>query len=83
MIVQAIHCSKCNDIIYSRARHDFHSCMCGSISIDGGRDYTKIAWNSGEVDYPKDFSLILHGITQEMLYQDWNKGIDNYGWQRA
>ncbi len=39
----AVHCLKCNQVIYSINRHDFRSCRCESISIDGGRDYTKLA----------------------------------------
>jgi hypothetical protein len=40
----AIHCLSCDDVIYSVMRHDFRSCTCGSVSIDGGRDYTSISY---------------------------------------
>lgn len=39
---QAAHCKKCDEVIYSKYRHDFHYCSCDSVSIDGGRDYLKI-----------------------------------------
>ena len=34
-------CLKCGDIIESKHRHDFVTCKCGNISVDGGRDYHK------------------------------------------
>ena len=34
-------CKKCGDIITSNNRHDFKSCKCGEISIDGGSWYLK------------------------------------------
>ena len=34
-------CKLCNDIIESKYRHDFVSCKCGAIFIDGGRDYLR------------------------------------------
>jgi len=34
-------CNKCKDIIESKHVHDFVSCKCGAISVDGGRDYLK------------------------------------------
>lgn len=37
--VAAIDCLKCNMIIYSVTRHDFHHCKCQNAFVDGGRDY--------------------------------------------
>jgi hypothetical protein len=34
-------CKKCGDIIESKYRHDFVSCKCGSIFVDGGLDYCR------------------------------------------
>ena len=34
-------CGECGDIIESRHRHDFVSCTCGSLFVDGGRDYLR------------------------------------------
>lgn len=41
IIVNRIKCNKCGDIIESVHRHDFKSCSCKSISIDGGLDYLR------------------------------------------
>jgi hypothetical protein len=42
----AVHCLSCDDVVYSINRHDFRHCSCGNVSIDGGKDYTKISFKS-------------------------------------
>lgn len=78
MKVSAITCEKCLDTVYSRARHDFRSCTCGAVSIDGGPAYTKICY-PGDTTPPKIFDLDIGEITAADLYNDWNKRIDKYG----
>lgn len=34
-------CRKCESIIESFHRHDYVTCKCGEISVDGGNDYHK------------------------------------------
>lgn len=34
-------CKKCGDIIESRHSHDFVTCSCGSLSVDGGKEYLR------------------------------------------
>lgn len=34
-------CRRCGDLIESKTRHDFVTCRCGRISVDGGHDYLK------------------------------------------
>lgn len=34
-------CKKCGDIIQSNNLHDFKSCKCGAITVDGGSWYCK------------------------------------------
>jgi hypothetical protein len=34
-------CKLCNDIIESLHRHDYQTCSCGEIMVDGGRDYLR------------------------------------------
>ena len=34
-------CKLCEDILESFHRHDYVTCKCGEISIDGGNDYCK------------------------------------------
>jgi len=42
-------CKKCGDVIESKYRHDFVTCTCGAISVDGGNAYLKRSGN------PEDF----------------------------
>ncbi len=37
----AAQCALCKDIIESKHRHDFVSCKCGEIFVDGGQDYLR------------------------------------------
>ena len=36
-----IRCKHCNDIIESKHRHDFVSCSCGAVAVDGGTTYLR------------------------------------------
>jgi ribosomal protein S27AE len=39
-------CSKCGDVIESKHVHDYVSCKCGAIAVDGGREYLKRGFHS-------------------------------------
>ena len=41
IIKNAAKCAKCGDEIESKYRHDFASCKCGAIFVDGGKDYIR------------------------------------------
>ena len=45
MKIYAYECGICGDKIFSRARHDYRSCSCKSIAVDGGFDYNKITYS--------------------------------------
>ena len=38
-------CLKCGDEIESTHRHDFNCCSCGSLCVDGGKDYLRRCGN--------------------------------------
>lgn len=80
MKVQAVKCPKCGEGIYSRARHDWHTCGCGSIFVDGGFDYCRIgAMKDGvDLDKIKSYQIEVRATKQE-LYDDWSTGKDRYG----
>ena len=42
LIRNAIRCNKCGDEIESTYRHDFRSCKCGAVFVDGGLDYQRV-----------------------------------------
>lgn len=41
IILNRIQCNLCGDIITSHHRHDFVTCKCTAVSVDGGRQYLK------------------------------------------
>ena len=43
IVVNRVYCSKCKELIISKHVHDFKTCKCGSVSIDGGTYYLKRA----------------------------------------
>lgn len=45
-----IRCKNCNDIIRSKNRHDFVSCKCGKVSVDGGSWYSKISGDLSSIE---------------------------------
>lgn len=78
MKVTVIQCPECNELVYSRARHDFRSCSCGTVSIDGGSDYTKVSYNPDVISEPVIKAVEIKATKVE-LYKDWNKRIDKFG----
>lgn len=45
ILVNQAQCKTCGDIITSHHVHDFVSCSCGAIAVDGGRDYLRRCGN--------------------------------------
>lgn len=41
IVQNEIQCRLCNSIIYSAHRHDYRSCRCGAVAVDGGMDYLR------------------------------------------
>ncbi len=41
IIVNRARCVRCNTVIESTYRHDFVTCACGAIAVDGGRAYLR------------------------------------------
>ena len=51
-----IKCKKCGDIIESIDVHDFKWCSCGTVAVDGGREYLRRVGNK------EDFEELSHFI---------------------
>ena len=49
IICNRIQCKKCNDIIESKTTHDFVTCKCGAVSVDGGKDYLRRCGNKEDI----------------------------------
>ena len=45
--INAAMCLECNTKIRSVHRHDFTSCRCGKLAVDGGLDYRKRNYMTG------------------------------------
>lgn len=52
-------CLKCYDDIFSRHVHDFVTCSCGNLSVDGGQHYLRRLFEE-EGQY-KDLSIMISG----------------------
>ena len=75
--VRCVYCPKCHDYVFSRAQHDYRSCSCGYIFVDGGFSYLRYGCNS-EKFIPKTIRKLV-AATKLELYQDWNKKINKFG----
>jgi ribosomal protein L37AE/L43A len=73
--VSCVVCPSCKDVIYSRARHDFHRCSCGEVAVDGGFDYLKISYKTVR---PEVIVKEIDASKQE-LYDDWNNRLNKFG----
>jgi hypothetical protein len=43
-------CRLCGDVVESTHRHDFRSCSCGAMSVDGGHAYVRRSWDGSKGD---------------------------------
>lgn len=52
VIRNAIQCKHCGEIIESKSVHDFKTCKCGKVFVDGGHEYLRRGYtNSAEEDF--------------------------------
>lgn len=49
----SIKCKQCKTIIRSKNLHDYVTCNCGAVSIDGG------SWHSSVNGYPEDIENLI------------------------
>ena len=59
-------CLICDDMIESTHRHDFVTCSCGNLSVDGGHDYLRRC--IGKIDMYEDMSA---SHQEERLPYSW------------
>lgn len=57
-----IRCNHCGDIIESMSVHDFKTCSCGTVSVDGGKSYLKRSFKNS----PNDFEDLSDCVTIEL-----------------
>jgi hypothetical protein len=66
IVRNAARCLKCDDVIESKHRHDYVTCSCGALSVDGGHEYLKRAWAT-HTDHPQceELSEFVPVLTRE------------------
>lgn len=52
----AIRCKICGDVIESKHIHDFQTCICGAVAVDGGLAYIRRCGNIEDFDDLSIFS---------------------------
>lgn len=55
IIKNQAQCLICGEIIESTHRHDYVTCKCGNLSVDGGKDYCRRSFK--EMDTWIDISI--------------------------
>ena len=60
-----IRCNKCNDLLHSKHVHDFVTCSCGAVSVDGGDDYQKLCYKDRE-----DIIIVADDGTEKPMKED-------------
>ena len=43
-----VQCLICNEVIESKFTHDYVTCSCGNVSVDGGHDYCKVNFKTNQ-----------------------------------
>ena len=61
IITNKAKCLKCGDVIESRTVHDFVTCSCGAVSVDGGHEYLRRVFTGKDVF--EDLSEVVEAET--------------------
>lgn len=73
ILVNMIKCNNCKDEIFSRSVHDFNSCTCGRVSVDGGMEYLRrVCENSA------DYTEMSYSLEDKII----NDCVDAVKWAR-
>ena len=81
MIVQnAVNCLSCGDLIISKHRHDFVTCTCGAVSVDGGQEYLRRVGDfANAVDLSWSLSDELYRDSADAVEEARNTGRNKFG----
>jgi hypothetical protein len=84
IVSNSVICKKCGDVIYSRHRHDFVTCKCGNVAVDGGQEYLRRSYEQPEsfIDISWELDTTIYNkcaeAAQEAMDTNRNaKGIAN------
>ena len=56
ILCNRIKCKKCGDIIESKNRHDFVTCKCGYVAVNGGNAYLRRTGNREDWEELSEFT---------------------------
>ena len=56
ILLNAIKCKHCNNVLVSTHVHDFKFCSCGKVAVDGGKEYLR---RLGELEDFEDLSITV------------------------
>jgi hypothetical protein len=56
-----VRCRKCGNIIQSQHRHDFVTCSCDTVSVDGGDAYLRIVGDLEQAEVWRDGEWVVVG----------------------
>jgi hypothetical protein len=81
MIIQnAVNCLSCGDLIVSKHRHDFVTCTCGAVSVDGGQEYLRRVGDfANAVDLSWSLSDELYRDSADAVEEARNTGRNKFG----
>jgi hypothetical protein len=81
MIIQnAVSCLGCGDFIVSKHRHDFVTCTCGAVSVDGGQEYLRRVGDfANAVDLSWSLSDELYRDSADAVEEARNTGRNKFG----
>lgn len=72
-------CKLCGDIIESTHRHDFVTCSCGNVSVDGGHDYIRRGWMGDRATWENMNEVEKYHWSPAFTTHDghaWSLGVD-------
>ena len=81
MIIQnAVTCLGCGDFIVSKHRHDFVTCTCGAISVDGGQSYLRRVGDfANSVDHSWELPTELYRQCADAVEEAIDTNRNKYG----
>ena len=63
IVRNAARCRACGDVVESRHRHDYRTCSCGKVSVDGGHAYLR---RCGEIEHCEDLSEVVEPSVEQV-----------------
>lgn len=73
IITNKIRCKKCGDIIESKSVHDFVTCKCGAVSVDGGHDYIRRCGNLEDFEDLSEYENVLTELIKRFCEESEEK----------